>query len=38
MGIAAEIIEHLLGSAERALGVDNPCDRRSPGKEKGNVT
>src|SRR5437667_12774118 len=38
MGIAAEIIEHLLGSAERSLGVDDPCDRRSPGKENGNVT
>jgi hypothetical protein len=26
MGIAAEIIEHLLGSAERALGVDDPSE------------
>ena len=38
MGVAAEIIKHLLGSAERALGVDDPCDRTSPGKENGNVT
>ena len=26
MGIAAEIIEHLLGSAERSLGVDDPAN------------
>ena len=38
MGIAAEIIKHLLGSAERSLGVDDPCDRTNPGKENGNVT
>jgi len=35
MGIAAEIGQHLLGSGERALGIDHPCDRRSPGKENG---
>jgi hypothetical protein len=35
MGIAAEIGKHLLGSGERALGIDHPCDRRSPGKENG---
>jgi hypothetical protein len=29
MGIAAEIGQHLLGSCERALGIDHPCDRRS---------
>jgi hypothetical protein len=38
MGIATEIIENLLGSAERSLGIDHPCDRTSPGKENGNVT
>ena len=38
MSIAAEIIENLIWTAERALGVDDPCDRRSPGKENGNVT
>ena len=26
MGIAAEIIKHLLGSAERSLGVDDPAN------------
>src|SRR5438270_7232278 len=38
MGIAAEIIEHLLGSAERALGVDDPANgaqRPQPGSEGG---
>src|SRR5438067_12928979 len=38
MGIAAEIIEHLLGSAERALGVDDPANgaqRPQPGSEHG---
>src|SRR5690349_3157459 len=38
MSIAAEIIEHLLGSAERALGVDNPANgtqRPQTGSEGG---
>jgi hypothetical protein len=35
MGVAAEIVEYLLRTAERSLGVDDPCDRRSPGKENG---
>jgi len=38
MGIAAEIIEHLLGSAERALGVDDPANgaqRPQAGSEGG---
>src|SRR5437773_6416243 len=38
MGIAAEIIEHLLGSAERELGVDNLANgaqRPQPGSEGG---
>ena len=29
MGIATEIIEHLLGSAERSLGVDEERENRS---------
>jgi len=35
MGIAAEIVKHLLRAAERPLSINNPCDRRSPGKENG---
>ena len=38
MGIAAEIIQHLLGSAERSLGVDDPANaaqRPQPGSEHG---
>ena len=38
MGVAAEIIEHLLGSAERALGVDDPANgaqRPQPDSEGG---
>src|SRR5207302_1342767 len=38
MGIAAEIIEHLLGSAERSLGVDDPANGAQgpqPGSEHG---
>jgi len=35
MGVAAQIGQHLLGAGERTLGVDHPCDRRSPGKENG---
>jgi hypothetical protein len=37
MGVAAEISQDLGGPAERLLGVDDPCDRRSPGKENGDV-
>ena len=29
MGVAAEIGENLRGSAERPLGVDDPCDRKA---------
>jgi len=35
MGIAAEIVEHLLGSAERAFGVDDPGDAAQGGKVAG---
>ena len=38
VGIARDIGEHRLGAGEGALCVDHPCDRRSPGKEDGNVT
>ena len=36
--VAAEIGQHRRGAGEWSLGVDDPCDRRSPGKENGNVT
>src|SRR6516165_406927 len=35
MGVAGEIGEHRLRPGEGRLGVDEPCDRRSPGKENG---
>ena len=35
MGIAAEIVEHLLGSAERAFGVDDPGDAAQRGEVAG---
>jgi len=35
VGVSGQIGEHRLGSGERRLGVDDPCDRRSPGKENG---
>src|SRR5271168_2800523 len=38
MGIATEIIEDLLGSAERSLGIDHPANgaqRPQPGSEHG---
>ena len=35
VGIARQIGEHRLGPGEGRLGVDEPCDRRSPGKENG---
>src|SRR6516165_6331512 len=38
MGISAEILEHLLGSAERSLGVDDPrsgAQRSQAGSEHG---
>jgi hypothetical protein len=44
MGIAGEVIEHLFGSAERSLGIDDPGngaqrpqgdgERRSPGQAR----
>ena len=37
MGVAAGISQDRGGPAERLLGVDDPCDRRSPGKENGDV-
>src|SRR4051794_11636451 len=37
MGIAADIIENLSWPGEWPLGIDHPCDRRSPGKENGDV-
>ena len=33
--VAADVLQDLLWSGERALGIDHPCDRRSPGKENG---
>jgi hypothetical protein len=36
--VAGQVGEHSIGPAEGRLGVDHPCDRRSPGKENGNVT
>src|SRR5689334_7884498 len=33
---AGQVGEHRVGSAKRPLGVDDPCDRTSPGKENGN--
>jgi len=38
VGIARQIGEDRFRPGEGRLGVDNPCDRRSPGKENGNVT
>jgi hypothetical protein len=38
MGVAGQIGEHRVGSCKRPLGIDHPCDRKSPGKENGNVT
>jgi len=38
VSVAGEIGKDLLWAGKRALGVDHPCDRRSPGKENGNVT
>ena len=38
VGVAAEIGQDLGGSAEGRLGVHDPCDRISPGKENGDVT
>src|SRR5271169_1557065 len=35
MCIAGEIGEHRLGPGKGRVGVDEPCDRRSPGKEDG---
>ncbi len=38
MSIARQIGEHRFRPGEGRLGVDHPCDRRSPGKENGDVT
>src|SRR3954447_26660334 len=35
VGLAGEIGEYRLRPGEGWLGVDKPCDRRSPGKEDG---
>ena len=35
VGVSRQIGEHRFRPGERWLGVDDPCDRRSPGKEKG---
>jgi hypothetical protein len=35
--VAADVVEDLFRSGKRRLGVDDPCDRRSPGKENGDV-
>ena len=35
VGVAREIGEHRFRAGEGRLGVDHPCDRRSPGKENG---
>src|ERR1700712_2174155 len=35
MGVSPDIVENLSRPRERPLGVDHPCDRRSPGKENG---
>src|SRR5882757_11445057 len=37
VGIARQIGQHGLWPAEGTLGIDDPCDRRSPGKENGDV-
>ncbi|ESY10731.1 hypothetical protein X751_30775 [Mesorhizobium sp. LNJC395A00] len=33
--VAADVIEDLFGAGKWRLGVDDPCDRLSPGKENG---
>jgi hypothetical protein len=38
MGVAREIGQELRGTGEGLFGVEDPCDRRSSGKENGNVT
>jgi hypothetical protein len=38
VGVAREIGEDGLRPGEGSLGEDDPCVRRSPGKENGDVT
>jgi len=38
VGVARQIGEDRFRPGEGRLGVDHPCDRRSPGKENGYVT
>ena len=38
VGVAGEIGQDLLRVGEGGFGIDDPCDRTSPGKENGNVT
>src|SRR5207237_8858733 len=38
VSVPGDVGQYLLGSGESGFGVDHPCDRRSPGKENGNVT
>jgi hypothetical protein len=33
MGVAGEVGKHCFRPGKGRLGVDEPCDRRSPGKE-----
>ena len=35
MGVPGEVGEDCFGPGEGWFGVDEPCDRRSPGKENG---
>jgi len=35
MGVSRDISQNLFGAGEGGLGIDAPCDRRSPGKEDG---
>jgi hypothetical protein len=35
MGVAPDIVENLSRPGEGRLRIDDPCDRRSPGKENG---
>ena len=36
--VASDVLQNLLWPGEWRFGIDHPCDRRSPGKENGNVT
>src|ERR1700722_17943610 len=37
ISVAPDVVENLGRARERPLRVDHPCDRRSPGKENGDV-